>query len=64
MLEKHMVKNPNAQALGRLGGLKGGAARFKALTKKQLIDAARKAGIASGAARRRKKRLDKTAHVR
>ena len=48
-----MPKNPHAQALGRLGGLKGGPARYNALTKKELHDAARKAGIASGAARRK-----------
>lgn len=36
-------KNPAAIALGRLGGLKGGKARAKALTPKQRQDIARKA---------------------
>ena len=39
-------KNPAAVALGRLGGLKGGAARAKRLTKKQRSEAARKAALA------------------
>ena len=45
-MAKKMVapeKNPAAVALGRLGGLKGGAARAKALTKKQRSDIAKKA---------------------
>lgn len=37
------AKNEAAVALGRLGGLKGGAARKKALTKKQRVESARKA---------------------
>jgi hypothetical protein len=36
-------KNPAAVALGRLGGLKGGAARAKALTKKRRSEIAKKA---------------------
>jgi hypothetical protein len=36
-------KNPAAVALGRLGGLKGGPARAKKLTKKQLSESGRKA---------------------
>lgn len=36
-------KNPNAVALGRLGGLKGGIARAKALSKIKRIEIARKA---------------------
>lgn len=36
-------KNPAAVALGRLGGLKGGAARAKALSKKQRSEIAKKA---------------------
>jgi len=39
-------KNPAAVALGRLGGLKGGKARAKKLTKKQRSEAARKAALA------------------
>jgi hypothetical protein len=39
-------KNPAAVALGRLGGLKGGKARKKALTKEQLIEIAKKAAAA------------------
>lgn len=36
-------KNPAAVALGRLGGLKGGAARAKALSAKKRKEIARKA---------------------
>jgi len=36
-------KNPAAVALGRKGGLKGGPARAKKLTKEQRSDSARKA---------------------
>ena len=36
-------KNPAAVALGRLGGLKGGAARAKVLTPEQRSEIARKA---------------------
>jgi hypothetical protein len=39
-------KNPAAVALGRLGGLKGGKARAKALTKKERSQAARRAAAA------------------
>ncbi len=39
-------KNPAAVALGRLGGLKGGLARAKALTKKQRVEIATKASAA------------------
>lgn len=39
-------KNPAAVALGRLGGLKGGNARAKKLTKKQMSDIAKKAALA------------------
>jgi hypothetical protein len=39
-------KNPAAVALGRLGGLKGGKARAKALTKKERSQAAKKAAKA------------------
>jgi hypothetical protein len=37
-------KNPAAVALGRLGGLKGGKARAKALTPEQRSEIARNAG--------------------
>lgn len=36
-------KNPHAVALGRLGGLKGGPARKRKLTKKQRSEIAQKA---------------------
>jgi hypothetical protein len=36
-------KNPHAVALGRLGGMKGGKARAKKLTKEQRKEIARKA---------------------
>ena len=39
-------KNPAAVALGRLGGLKGGKARAKKLTKEQRSEIARKAAKA------------------
>ena len=39
-------KNAAAVALGRLGGIKGGFARAKKLTKKQRSDIARKAAVA------------------
>ena len=37
------AKNPHAQALGRLGGLKGGKARAAKLTPEQRAEIARKA---------------------
>ena len=40
------AKNPHAQALGRLGGLKGGKARAKRLTPEQRAEIARKAAAA------------------
>ncbi len=49
-------KNPAAVALGRLGGLKGGKARAKNLTKKERSEAARKAALA----RWKKEKPDKT----
>jgi hypothetical protein len=39
-------KNPAAVALGRLGGMKGGKARAKALSKKRRAEIARKAAKA------------------
>lgn len=39
-------KNPHAVALGRLGGLKGGKARAKSLTKEQRQEIAKKAAAA------------------
>ncbi len=39
-------KNPAAVALGRLGGLKGGAARAKSLTKAKRSEIAKKAAAA------------------
>ena len=39
-------KNPKAVKSGRLGGLKGGKARAKNMTKKQRSEAARKAALA------------------
>jgi hypothetical protein len=43
---KEPTKNPAAVALGRLGGLKGGPARAKKLTKEQRSEIARKAAEA------------------
>jgi hypothetical protein len=42
-IEPEREKNPAAQALGRLGGLKGGKARAEALTPEQRKAAAKKA---------------------
>lgn len=39
-------KNPAAVALGRLGGLRGGLARAKSLTKKRRAEIAKKAATA------------------
>jgi len=39
-------KNPAAVALGRLGGLKGGNARAKGMTKRERSEAAKKAAKA------------------
>ena len=44
--EPKLEKNPAAVALGRLGGLKGGKARAKKLTKKQRSEIAKKAAEA------------------
>ena len=46
-------KNPAAVALGRLGGLKGGKARAKKLSKKRRSEIARKAARARWAAQKR-----------
>ena len=46
-------KNPAAVQLGRLGGLKGGKARAKKMTKKQRSEAARKAARARWCKERR-----------
>jgi hypothetical protein len=43
--KKLKEKNPHAQALGRLGGLKGGPARAKKLSAKKRKEVARKAAI-------------------
>lgn len=40
------AKNPHAQALGRLGGLKGGKARAAKLTPEQRAEIARRAAAA------------------
>jgi len=45
-------KNPAAVALGRLGGLKGGKARAKKLSKKRRAEIAKKAAEARWASRR------------
>lgn len=46
-------KNPNAVALGRLGGLKGGKARAEKLSPERRSEIARKAAKARYAGRRR-----------
>lgn len=45
-LPQPTTKNPAAVALGRLGGLKGGAARAKKLSKKKRAEIAKKAAKA------------------
>lgn len=45
-VEESPKKNPAAVALGRLGGLKGGPARAKKMTKEQRSESARKAAKA------------------
>jgi hypothetical protein len=63
--EKGRDKNPNAVALGRLGGSKGGLARARnmrlRLSNKQISAMAKKASIAGVAARRKKAALRKKA---
>ena len=44
--ESHIVKNPAAVALGRLGGLKGGKARAAKLTPERRSEIAKKAAQA------------------
>lgn len=44
--EAHIVKNPAAVALGRLGGLKGGKARAIKLTSARRVEIAKKAAKA------------------
>ena len=47
------AKNEAAALLGRLGGLKGGKARAKKLSRERRREIARMAGIASGKSRRK-----------
>jgi hypothetical protein len=44
--EVHIVKNPAAVALGRLGGLKGGRVRAERLTSARRVEIAKKAALA------------------
>ncbi len=44
--ESHIVKNPAAVALGRLGGLKGGRVRAERLTSERRVEIAKKAALA------------------
>ena len=44
--EAHIVKNPAAVALGRLGGLKGGKVRAERLSSERRVEIARKAAKA------------------
>lgn len=44
--EAHIVKNPAAVALGRLGGLKGGKARAEKLSPARRSEIAKKAALA------------------
>jgi hypothetical protein len=49
------AKNEAAVLLGRLGGLKGGKARAKKLSRERRREIARLAGIASGKSRSKKR---------
>ena len=53
--KKKKEKNPNAVALGRLGGLKGGKARIAQLSPEQRRELARKAVVARWAKAKTKK---------
>ena len=44
--EAHIVKNPAAVALGRLGGLKGGRIRADKLSPARRVEIAKKAALA------------------
>jgi hypothetical protein len=55
MAKKKKAKNPNAVALGRLGGLKGGKARIAKLTPEERRELARKAVQARWAKERERK---------
>lgn len=44
--EAHIIKNPAAMALGRLGGLKGGRVRAANLTLERRLEIAKKAAQA------------------
>jgi hypothetical protein len=57
-MARKKTKNPHAVALGRLGGLKGGKARFSKLTAEQRTELARKAVLSRWAKAKRKKRED------
>ncbi|MGB7283066.1 MAG: hypothetical protein WBE13_12455 [Candidatus Acidiferrum sp.] len=51
-------KNPAAVALGRLGGLKGGAARAEALSPEKRKKIARKAAIARWGKKKAEKKVE------
>jgi hypothetical protein len=55
MTKKKKAKNPNAVALGRLGGLKGGKARIAQLNPEERRELARKAVQARWAKERTRK---------
>jgi hypothetical protein len=44
--ETHIVKNPAAVALGRLGGLRGGRVRAERLSSARRVEIAKKAALA------------------
>ena len=50
--EAHIVKNPAAVALGRLGGLKGGRVRAANLSPERRVEIAKKAAEARWATKR------------
>jgi hypothetical protein len=54
------VKNPAAVTLGRLGGLKGGLARAKKLSKKARVRIARKAALARWGSKHGKRKGQET----
>jgi hypothetical protein len=55
MGKKRGTKNPHAVALGRLGGLKGGKARFSKMSPEEKRELARRAALARWSKHRKSK---------
>jgi hypothetical protein len=52
-----MSKNRHAVALGRKGGLRGGKARWRGVSREERRDFARKGGLASARSRKKRHRV-------